>query len=73
MNTPPNKARHLAFILSGTIDALLGGVLLLIGFGWLPIDVRNYGFESWHAVLIGAILFFIGIWFVIRNLSRWEE
>lgn len=73
MNNPPNKARRLAFVLSGTLDAFIGGVLLLLGFGWLPVDVRNYGVQPWHAILVGAILFITGLWFVAYNLSRLEE
>ena len=72
-NNPRNKARRLAFVLSGTLDAIIGGVLLLFGFGWLPLDVREYGFQPWHAILVGAILFFTGMWFVAHNLSRLEE
>ena len=73
MNNSPDKARRLAFVLSGTVDAFLGGILLLLGFGFLPVDATDYGFENWHAVLLGGILFFTGLWFVARNLSRWEE
>lgn len=73
MNKSPNKARHLAFVLSGTVDALIGGVFLLIGFGWIPVDVTAYGFEPWHALLLGGILFFTGLWFVAHHLSRSEE
>lgn len=72
-DTPSNKARRLAFILSGTLDAFIGGLLLLLGFDFLPIDVTNYGFQPWHAILVGGILFFTGLWFVAHNLSRWEE
>ena len=73
MNNPPNKARRLAFVLSGTVDAFLGGILLLLGLGFLPVDATDYGFENWHAILLGGILLFTGLWFVARNVSRWEE
>lgn len=73
MDLPPNKTRRLAFILSGAMDALLGGILLLIGFGFLSVDVTDYGFQNWHALLLGGILFATGMGFVIYNASRWEE
>jgi hypothetical protein len=73
MNNSSDKARRLAFVLSGTVDAFLGGILLLLGFGFLPVNATDYGFENWHAILLGSILFFTGLWFVVRNLSRWEE
>jgi len=60
-------------MLSGGIDALLGAFFLLVGFGLLPIDVAQFGLESWHAMLAGGILFIVGVWFVAYNLSRLEE
>jgi hypothetical protein len=73
MNLPPGKTRRLIFIISGATDALLGGILLLIGFGFLPIDVTDYGVQNWHALLVGGILFATGMGFVAYNASRWEE
>lgn len=73
MNLPPNKTRRLAFVISGATDALIGGILLLIGFGFLPLDVADYGFQNWHAILLGGILFATGMGFVVYNLSRWDE
>jgi hypothetical protein len=72
-NNSPNRARRIAFILSGATDALLGGILLLIGFGFLPVDVTAYGFQTWHALVLGGILFATGMWFVAYNVSRLEE
>jgi len=73
MDQPPGRTKRIAFLLSGSIDALLGGVLLLIGFGPLPVDVTEYGFQNWHAILAGGILFVTGIGIVAYNLSRWNE
>lgn len=72
-STPPNRPKRLALAISGATDALLGGVLLLLGFGVLPVDVTDYGFQNWHAILLGGILFATGMGFVVYNLSRWEE
>lgn len=69
----PNKTRRLVFVLSGAVDAILGSILLLLGLGWLPVDARDYGFQPWHAMLVGGLLFFTGTWFVAYNLSRLEE
>ena len=73
MNTSPNRTKRLAFVISGATDALIGGILLLLGFGLLPIEVTEYGFQNWHAILLGSILFISGVWFVAYNLSRWDE
>ncbi|HEX6035727.1 MAG TPA: hypothetical protein VFY83_14900 [Anaerolineales bacterium] len=73
MNNSPNRTRRLAFVLSGATDALIGGILLLIGFGLLPVDVTDYGLQNWHVILLGGILFVTGMGFVVYNLSRWDE
>jgi len=73
VNNPANKTKRMAFIISGATDALIGAVLLLIGLELLPIRVTEYGFENWHALLLGGILFIMGVGFVAYNLSRLEE
>ena len=73
MNNPPNKTRRMAFMLSGGIDALLGSFFLLVGFGFLPMDLAQFGLENWHVILLGGIFFIMGIGVVAYNLSRLEE
>ncbi len=68
-----NKNKRLAFILSGGIDALVGAAILLLGFGFFPIDVTQYGFQTWHAILPGGIMFLFGVGTLVYNLSRLEE
>ena len=73
MNQPPNRARRIAFMLSGGIDALIGAILLLIGFGLLPIDVAQYGVQNWHVNLLGSLMFLLGAGIFAYNFSRLEE
>jgi len=73
MNNPSNRTKRLAFMISGITDALIGALLLFIGFGLLPIDVTKYGFENWHAILLGAVMFILGVGTFAYNLSRLEE
>ncbi len=73
MNNPPNKTKRMALMLSGGMDALLGAFFLLVGFGLLPLDVTQYGFENWHALLLGGVFFVMGIGVLAYNLSRLEE
>lgn len=72
-NLPPSKARRIAFMLSGAIDALIGAVLLLIGFGSIPLDVTQYGVQNWHVNLLGGAMFILGAVTFAYNLSRLEE
>ena len=69
----PNRPRRIAFMLSGAIDALIGAVLLLIGFGFLPIDAAEYGFQNWHVNLLGGVMFLLGAITFAYNFSRLDE
>ena len=73
MNNPSNRNKRLAFMISGITDAVIGAILLLMGFGFLPVELTKYGFESWHANLLGAIMFIIGVVTFAYHLSRWQE
>ena len=73
MNNPLKKNTRMALMVSGGMDALLGSFLLLIGFNLLPIDITEFGFENWHAMLVGGILFILGVSVIAYNLSRLEE
>jgi hypothetical protein len=73
VNKPLKRTTRLALMVSGGIDALLGSFLLLIGFRLLPINITKFGFENWHALLVGGILFIVGISVIAYNFSRFEE
>ena len=60
-------------MISGITDALIAALLLLIGFGLLPFEVTKYGFENWHAILLGAVMFILGVGTFAYNLARLEE
>ena len=60
-------------MLSGGIDALIGAVLLLIGFGFLPVDITQYGVQSWHVNLLGGVMFLLGAGIFAYNFSRLDE
>lgn len=70
---PSHRNKRLVFMISGIADALIGALLLLIGFGLLPVDVTKYGLESWHVILTGTVMFIIGVGTFAYNLSRLEE
>ena len=60
-------------MLSGATDALIGAVILLIGFGLLPVDIADYGLPAWLVILVGAVMFIIGAWMAAYNYSRLDE
>lgn len=53
MNSHPNK-RNILIIVSA-VDALLGGIVLLIYFGFLPVDISSWGIPRWIIGLIGGV------------------
>jgi hypothetical protein len=72
-DNPSNRNKRLAFMISGIMDALIGAFILLIGFGLLRIDVTKYRLESWQVILLGAVMFILGVGTFAYNLSRLEE
>jgi hypothetical protein len=69
----PGKIRRLVFILSGATDALIGAAILLLGFGFLPVEIVPPDVPGWVLILIGAIMFVAGVWVAVYNFSRLEE
>ncbi len=52
------NTKRTVFMISGAMDALLGGVALLIYFGVIPVDI---GIPRIIIGIIGGILFFSGV------------
>jgi len=73
MNPSPNRSKRIVFMISGAIDAIIGGILLLIGFGFWPVDIAQYGVENWHVNLLGGVMFLLGAGTFAYNLSRLDE
>lgn len=73
MNSSPNRTRRVVLILSGLTDALIGAIILLIGFDLVPLDISAYGIPQWLALAVGGFMFIIGAWVAAYNYSRLEE
>ena len=56
-----DKKRALAFLVSGLVDCLFGGVLLLIWSGILPVDRLELGIPHSVIGLIGWLLSISGV------------
>lgn len=52
------NTKRTIFMISGAMDALLGGIALLIYFGVIPIELD---IPRWILAVIGGILFFSGV------------
>ena len=75
MNEGPNqkRTRRYVLIMSGAIDILLGVMIVLIGLDFFPINIVDYGFSPWMALLVGGLLFISGLWMVAYNYTRLDE
>ena len=72
-DNPSNRNKRLVFMMSGITDVLISAVILLIGFGFLPIDITGYGIPRWSVVLAGGFIFIVGAWMAAYHYSRLDE
>ena len=68
MKPQPNK--RMIFIIVGIVDAILSGVILLIYFGLLPIDISELGVPRWVIGVIGGVWFLAAIGFLAYQMTR---
>ena len=68
MDPQPNK--HMIFIIVGIVDAILSGIVLLIYFGVLPIDISELGVPRWVIGVIGGLWFLSAIGFLAYQLTK---
>ena len=68
MNPQPNK--RMILIIVGIVDAILSGVILLLYFGLLPIDISELGVPRWLIGVIGGLWFLSAIGFLAYQLTR---
>ena len=70
MNPQPNK-RTLLIIVSA-VDAILSGIVLLIYFGFLPIDISSWGIPRWIIGVVGGLWFLAAIAVLIYQVTKTE-
>jgi hypothetical protein len=58
MNPNDPQSKRKVLILVSVVDMVLSGIVLLIYFGFLPVDMSSWDIPRWVIGLIG------GIWFV---------
>jgi F0F1-type ATP synthase assembly protein I len=68
-----NRKWRLVYTFSGAVDALIGAVLVLFGFGLFPVDPFALAFSPWYAILIGSAMLLLGLVVAVYNFSRLEE
>lgn len=68
MNPQPNKRTIL--IIVSAIDAVLSGIVLLIYFGLLPVDISEWGIPRWVIGLVGGVWFLSAIGLLVYQVTR---
>ena len=68
MNPQPNK--RTVFILVSTIDLVLSGIVLLIYFGFLPIDISGWDIPRWVVGLVGGVWFASALAVLVYQLTK---
>lgn len=70
MNSQLN--RRTILILVSAFDAVLSGVVLLIYFGFLPIDISSWGIPRWVIGAVGGIWFLSAIAVLVYQVTKTE-
>ena len=68
MNPQPNKRRLL--IIVSAVDAALSGIVLLIYFGFLPVDISSWGIPRWVIGLVGGLWFVSALIVLVYQLTK---
>jgi len=70
MNPQPNK--RMLLIIVSVVDAALSGIVLLIYFGFLPIDISSWGIPRWVIGLVGGLWFASALAVLVYQLTKTE-
>ena len=70
MNSRPNK--RVLLIIVSAVDALISGIVLLIYFGFLPVDISSWGVPRWVIGLVGGLWFISALIVLVYQLTNTE-
>lgn len=70
MNTQLNKRKIL--ILVSAVDAILGAIVLLIYFGFFPVDISGWGIPRWVVGVVGGVWFLSALGVLAYQLTKTE-
>ena len=68
MNSQPNK--RILLIIVSAVDAALSGIVLLIYFGYLPVDISSWGIPRWVIGLVGGLWFVSALIVLVYQLTK---
>ena len=68
----PQLNKRMLLIIVSAADVILSGIVLLIYFGFLPIDISSWGIPRWVIGLVGGIWFAGAIAVLVYQLTKTE-
>ena len=70
MNSQLNK--RMLLIIVSAVDVLISGVVLLIYFGFLPVDISSWGIPPWVIGVVGGLWFVAALAVLFYQLTKTE-
>ena len=70
MNSRPNK--RMLLIIVSAVDVLLSGIVLLIYFGFIPVEISSWGVPGWVIGVVGGGWFISALIVLIYQLTQTE-
>lgn len=68
MNSQRNK--RMLLIIVSAVDMVLSGIVLLIYFGFLPIDLSGLSVPRWVVGLVGGLWFVSALGVLVYQLTK---
>lgn len=66
----PQTSKRMILILVSITDVILSGLVLLIYFGFLPVDISSWGIPRWVVGLVGGIWFLSALGVLVYQLTK---
>lgn len=70
MNSNQPQTTRKLLILASAIDVILSGIVLLIYFGFLPVDISSWDIPGWVIGLIGGVWFLGALGVLVYQLTK---
>ena len=70
MNANDSQTRRKILIIVSAMDLILAGIVLLIYFGFLPVDISGWGIPRWVIGVIGGIWFLGALGVLVYQLTK---
>lgn len=68
----PQLNKRMLLIIVSAVDVVLSGIVLLIYFGLLPIDISSWGVPRWVIGVVGGVWFVSALAILVYQLTKTE-